>query len=56
LRKDSVRFTVVETGIRDSAFVQVLSGINPGDTVITSGLMAIRPNAKVKISRVNSLN
>ncbi len=55
LRHDSVTFAVVETGIRDSAFVQVLRGIKPGDTVITSGLMAIRPNSKVKISKVNSL-
>lgn len=55
LRKDSATFTVVETGIRDSAFVQVLSGLQPGDTVITTGLMAIRPNAKVRISKVSSL-
>jgi membrane fusion protein (multidrug efflux system) len=55
LRKDSVQFTVVETGIRDSAFVQVLKGLQAGDTVITTGLMAVRPNAKVKIAHVNSL-
>lgn len=55
LRNDSVLFTVVETGIRDSAFVQILNGLHPGDTVITTGLMAIRPNSKVKIGRVVSL-
>ena len=55
LRKDSVIFTIVETGIRDSAFVQVLSGLQAGDTVIMSGLMAIRPNSKVKIIKVKSL-
>jgi membrane fusion protein (multidrug efflux system) len=55
LRKDSVLFTVVETGIRDSAYVQVLKGLQVGDTVITTGLMAVRPNAKVKITRVNTL-
>jgi membrane fusion protein, multidrug efflux system len=54
-RKDSALFTVVETGIRDSAYIQILSGIKPGDTVITSGLMAIRPNAKVKITKVKAL-
>lgn len=52
LRKDSAVFTVVETGIRDSAYVQALSGVKAGDTVITSGLMVIRPNAKVKVVRV----
>ena len=55
LRKDSAQFTVVETGIRDSAYVQILKGLQKGDTVITTGLMAIRPNAKVKIVKVNSL-
>lgn len=52
LRGDSVQFMVVETGIRDSSFVQITSGLKAGDTVITSGLMAIRPNAKVKLSKV----
>jgi membrane fusion protein (multidrug efflux system) len=55
LRKDSAQFTIVETGIRDSAYVQILSGLKAGDTVITTGLMAIRPNGKVKITKVNSL-
>lgn len=55
LRKDSALFTVVETGIRDSAYVQILHGVNVGDTVITSGLMAIRPNAKVKVTKVKTL-
>ena len=53
-RKDSALYTVVETGIRDSAFVQVLQGLKVGDTVVTSGLMAIRPNAKIKITRVTT--
>ncbi len=54
LRGDSAVFTVVETGLRDSAFVQVTSGLKVGDTVITTGLMAIRPNAKVKVNKMNS--
>lgn len=55
LREDSLVFTVVETGIRDSAYVQVIRGLNAGDTVLTSGLMAIRPASKVKISKVSTL-
>lgn len=55
LRKDSAMFSVVETGIRDSSFVQILTGVQAGDTVITSGLMAIRPNGKIKVKRVQSL-
>lgn len=55
LRKDSAQFTEVQTGIRDSAYVQILKGLKAGDTVITTGLMAIRPNGKVKISTVSRL-
>ncbi len=52
LRKDSAIFQIVETGVRDSSFVQILKGVKPGDTVITTGLMAIRPGSKVKLSSV----
>ena len=55
LRGDSAKFTVVETGLRDSAYIEILHGVHVGDTVITSGLMAIRPETKVKISNVTSL-
>jgi membrane fusion protein, multidrug efflux system len=51
-RKDSANFTVVETGIRDSVFVQITEGLKEGYTVITTGLMAIRPNAKIRVSKV----
>jgi membrane fusion protein (multidrug efflux system) len=55
LRKDSAKFVVIETGIRDSAYVQILSGVHAGDTVITSGLMTIRPSGKIKVSKVVKL-
>lgn len=51
---DSAAYTIVETGIRDSAFVQVTKGLKVGDTVVTTGLMAIRPNAKIRISRLTA--
>src|SRR6478736_387949 len=53
LRKDSVQFLTVETGIRDSVFVQILKGLKQGDTIITTGLMAIRPKSKLKITKVS---
>jgi len=56
LRKDSAVFTTVQTGVRDSVYVQISQGLKAGDTVITTGLMAIRPNAKIKVSKVNSVN
>jgi len=43
-------FNTVVTGIRDSAKVEILSGLTIGDTVITTGLLAIKPGSKVQIS------
>ncbi|MBO9205358.1 MULTISPECIES: efflux RND transporter periplasmic adaptor subunit [Niastella] len=45
-------FQVVSTGIRDSSYVQVLDGVKEGDTVITTGLLAIRPESKIKLVKV----
>jgi membrane fusion protein (multidrug efflux system) len=52
LRKDSAVFSIVETGVRDSSYVQILRGIKSGDTVITTGLMSIRPKAKLKVKKI----
>jgi membrane fusion protein (multidrug efflux system) len=39
--------------LREENRVQVLSGLVEGDTVITSGILQIRPGAKVKITDLN---
>jgi membrane fusion protein (multidrug efflux system) len=46
-------FKVVTTGIRDSTFVQILDGLKEGDTVIITGLLAIRPDSKITLTKVN---
>ena len=45
--------TEITTGIRDSTNIQVLTGLNTGDTVITSGLLFLKPGSDVKISKIN---
>lgn len=53
LYKDSVAtFVDVTTGVRDSSNVQILSGINAGDTIVTTGLMSVKPKAKLVIKSV----
>ncbi len=51
--ENKIEFKVVKTGIRDSSYVQITDGLKKGDTVITSGLLAIRPESKVQITKVN---
>lgn len=55
LRGNSADFAVVETGVRDSAYVEIVHGLSAGDTVITTGLMAIRPETELKITNITSL-
>jgi membrane fusion protein, multidrug efflux system len=42
----------VEVGIRTDSRIQILNGIQVGDTIITSGLMGMKPDTKVKFSTV----
>lgn len=39
----------VKTGTRTAASVQITSGISPGDTVITTGIMQLRPGRPVSV-------
>jgi membrane fusion protein (multidrug efflux system) len=43
----------IETGIRNDLMVEVLSGIAAGDTIITTGLMQLRPGIPVQVQQVN---
>jgi membrane fusion protein (multidrug efflux system) len=45
-------FADVTTGIRDSVLVQILDGLTPGDTVVMTGLLSIRPEGKIQIGKI----
>jgi len=42
----------IETGIRTERFIQVKSGLQPGDTVLTTGLLQLKSGFKVRISEI----
>ncbi|MES1215018.1 MAG: efflux RND transporter periplasmic adaptor subunit [Bacteroidota bacterium] len=46
------KFTDVTTGLRDSATVQITSGLKPGDTVVTTGLLSVRPESKLQVNKI----
>jgi membrane fusion protein (multidrug efflux system) len=48
-RNGKVDAVKVETGIRNDSTVQVLSGLSPHDTVITTGMMQLKPNMPVSV-------
>lgn len=51
-KNGSPQFVVITTGIRTADNVQVKSGLSVGDTVITTGLLFIRKDSKLKLSKV----
>lgn len=51
-KQGKATFVTIKTGIRNSSSVQVISGINPGDTVVTTGILFLKPNAVLKFSKV----
>ncbi len=51
-RDGFARFTDITTGLRDTATVQVTSGLKAGDTVLVTGLLSIKPDAKVVVEKI----
>ncbi len=45
-------FVDVTTGIRDSSLIQVTQGLNFGDTLVTTGLLFLRKDSKLTISKI----
>jgi len=40
--------TEIEIGIRDNGFIEVISGLNEGETIVAEGLKKVRPSGKIK--------
>jgi hypothetical protein len=51
-RNGTPDFETVITGIRDSAYVQILEGVRVGDTVVTTALLSIQPDSKIQLTKV----
>jgi len=55
VQNGKANFVNVETGLRNANLVELTSGVNPGDSIIVSGMLFVRPKASVKVRRVKSL-
>lgn len=53
-RSGMAAMETVTTGIRDSAMVEITSGLKTGDTVLITGLLTTKPGSKVVIGKVNT--
>lgn len=52
LRDGKADFATVTTGARDSARVEILTGLQVGDTIVTSALMSLKPGTAVRITQL----
>lgn len=51
--KDGIAvFVDVQTGVRDSSNVEIIIGLTAGDTIVITGLMGLRPDSKIKLSKL----
>lgn len=46
------KFVVVKTGVRQAGMIEITEGIQPGDTVCTTGMLFLRPDSGVTFSKV----
>ncbi len=51
-RNGKVEAVKVDTGNRNDSTVEIINGLNAGDTVITTGIIQIRPGVNVKLTSV----
>jgi membrane fusion protein (multidrug efflux system) len=52
IRKKKAVFVNVDTGIRNADVVELLKGVNSGDTIVVSGVLFVRPGALVKVRNI----
>lgn len=48
------KFVEVTTDVRDSAMVQITHGVKAGDTIVTTGLLAIKPDAPIELAAISN--
>ena len=49
-------FVDIETGVRGTGFAEVTKGLNPGDSVVVTGVLFVRPKQPVKVRSVKQLS
>jgi len=53
LEKGKAKEVFIETGLRTANSLEVLSGLKEGDTILTTGILQLRPGMDVEISKLN---
>jgi RND family efflux transporter MFP subunit len=49
VKEDTVSKRIVEIGYNNATHIEILSGLNVGDTIVTTGLSSLKDGSKVNI-------
>jgi membrane fusion protein, multidrug efflux system len=55
VKKGKAVFKNVETGVRTENLIEITKGLNSGDSIVVSGVLYVRPNAKVIVKKVKKI-
>lgn len=55
VKNGKASFVNVQTGLREASNVEITKGVNPGDSVVVTGVLFARPKAPLKIRSVKKL-
>ncbi len=55
VRNGIAKYVTVETGDRQSDYIEVTNGLNEGDTIVVSGVLFTRPDAPVQVRSIRTL-
>jgi membrane fusion protein (multidrug efflux system) len=53
VRSGKAKEVAIETGTRTNVSIEVLSGLQPGDTVITTGILQLRDELPILVTKAN---
>ena len=53
-KNGTAHFVKVITGIRTASTIEIIDGIKPGDTIVTTGILFLKEGAKISFSNVKS--
>ncbi|MEP7141352.1 MAG: efflux RND transporter periplasmic adaptor subunit [Ferruginibacter sp.] len=56
VKNGKANFVNVQTGIREASTVEVIKGINVGDSVVVTGVLFARPNGILKVRQIKKLS
>jgi len=54
VKSGKAKFVKVTTGMRQSSDIEITQGISTGDTIVTTGIMFIKPGSQIKLSRLQN--